>query len=245
MCRQLESSDIDVINLQEVFTHRDRKLIERNLPSFAYSSYEPSLLGPKGALVTFSRLPIEKTSYISYFSATKPLDLAKLPRFSLVKSGMKGILTSRLTIVPLTLVNTHPLANDDWEWSASNRFNDLQKAQLDTLATVVKAQIAQYSEGLVLGCDLNVAKDSEPFETFLAKSGLHDPFQGDVTPTFHSEFLAGNYRSRCIDVLLASSDIVRDDSQNHRIFENMTDIQDLGAGYITDHQGLSITVAVG
>jgi hypothetical protein len=70
----IESSDINVINFQEVFTHRQRRLLDASLPSFGYSTYDPSATGPKGALVTFSKFPIQKSRHESFYSSSRLAD---------------------------------------------------------------------------------------------------------------------------------------------------------------------------
>lgn len=241
LCRRLEQSSIDIINLQEVFTHRDRHLFEEYLPSFGYATFENALFGPRGALMTFSRLPMEKVSYDSYRDAAKSANAAELPRLSLMKSAMKGILVSQLKDIPLTVVNTHPLANDDWNWSDENRFYPLQEAQLNKLASVIQRQQALSENAIVLGCDLNVAKNSSLFRNFLGKSCLRDIFQADTAPTFYREFLEPGQTAQSIDFLLASGGVVR---ASERIFADKAILEGYGGAYLTDHQGLSVNLSV-
>lgn len=231
----VEASDIDVINFQEVFTHRQRKLLEASLPSFGYTTYESAMTGPRGALVTFSRIPIEKVSYESFRSVSKAVDHSGLPRFVLAKSSLKGILVSRLKDSSLAIVNTHPLANYDWDWSPDNRFHSLEEVQLGKIADVIHYLRAN-GYRIALGADLNVAKSSGLFRTFLARTGLHDAFEGDESPTFNAEFVAGGRKPECIDYLLASDHIGINGS--YRLFEGKVDVEGDGAMYLTDHDGL-------
>lgn len=241
LCEILEASDIDVVNLQEVFTHQDQQLFERYLPSFAYTAFEKSLLGPKGALATFSRLPLEKASYESYLSATRHADRTDLPRSALAKSALKGVLVSRLLSAPLSVVNTHPLANDDWDWRHSNRFHSLQQAQLGKLAGVVLREAAMPGQHVAVGCDANVAKDSTPMDDFLMSSRLHDAFQDNLEPTFYGAFLSNPELAPCIDFVLHSSSIIASDQ--HRIPTTGPLNQDGTPTYLTDHQGLQASLS--
>ena len=54
----LEKGDADVVCLQEIATYWHLWLLARAMPSFRYVSYSRATLGPAGALVTFSRLPV-------------------------------------------------------------------------------------------------------------------------------------------------------------------------------------------
>lgn len=233
--KRLEASEISLVNFQEVFTHRQRKLLQANLPSFNYSVFEPGLTGPKGALVTFSRLPLEKVSYESFRSISQQADRSGLPPFVLAKSSLKGVLVSRLKDLPLGVVNTHPLANNDWDWSSGNRFYSLEAVQLGMVATIVKDLCAS-GLAVALGGDLNVAKDSTLFRDFLGKSGLQDVFRGDTSPTFHSEFVTGNRVPTCIDYLLTTGRLAA--GNPHKIFEQRVLTESQSEIYLTDHQGL-------
>jgi exonuclease III len=241
LCEALEASDIDVVNLQEVFTHQDQRLFERYLPSFTYSAFEKSLLGPKGALATFSRLPLEKVGYKSYFSATRQADRTELPRTALAKSALKGVLVSRLATAPLSIINTHPLANDDWDWRRTNRFHSLQQAQLGKLARTIVQESTVPGQQLVLGCDANVAKGSAPFNEFLTTSGLHDAFADDTEPTFYGAFLYDPKLAPCIDFILHTSGITISDQR--RVPTTGPLNEDGTPIFLTDHQGLQATLS--
>lgn len=231
----IETSDISVINFQEVFTHRQRRLLGASLPSFGYSTYEPSATGPKGALVTFSKFPIQKSRYESFYSSSRLADRTHLPSLTLAKSSLKGTLVSLVTDSSLAIINAHPLANDDWDWSSANRFHSLEEMQLGKIASIVNDLEANGLE-VALGADLNVSKSSDLFSAFLGKAGLHDAFEGDVEPTFHAEFVAGRRDPECIDYLLASNNLKLDKA--YRFLEGKVEVGGEGEIYLTDHQGL-------
>lgn len=233
--RLIEASDINLINFQEVFTHRQRRLLGASLPSFRYSVYEPSATGPKGALVTFSRLPIRKDRYESFSSSSRKADRSELPPLTLAKSSLKGTLVSRMSDSALAIVNAHPLANYDWDWSPDNRFHSLEEMQLGKIASVVNDLEANGLE-VALGADLNVAKSSALFRAFLGKSGLHDAFVGDTEPTFHAEFVTGERSPECIDYLLVGDNIKL--GKSYRFYEDKITVEGEGEIYLTDHQGL-------
>src|SRR5215475_7375916 len=60
---EFEAGDADVVCVQEVLTHWHLRLLVRRMPSFRQVSWRPSLAGPAGGLVTFSRLPATGTTY--------------------------------------------------------------------------------------------------------------------------------------------------------------------------------------
>ncbi len=68
--RALDGSDLDVINLQEVWGRRELAVIRARLPSFPYVAWRRGLAGqPAGGLVTFSRRPVGAVSFTSFRGA--------------------------------------------------------------------------------------------------------------------------------------------------------------------------------
>jgi len=159
-------------------------------------------------------------------------DTGSLPQFTMAKSRLKGALVSRLTDSPLTIVNAHPIANDDWDWSPTNSFNSLQQAQLETLASVITNQ----NGNVVLGTDLNVAKTSGLFKDFLSKCALNDVFASSNTPTFANEFMAKGLRPECIDFVLCTVGVAANKAQ--LIAPNTANDR-----FLTDHFGLVATLS--
>jgi hypothetical protein len=71
----LEAGDAEVACFQEVLTWWHLRLLTRQMRSFRHVSLRPSLAGPAGGLVTFSRLPVSGTVYRA--SVSRP----RLPAF--------------------------------------------------------------------------------------------------------------------------------------------------------------------
>ncbi len=241
ICEKLESSDIDVINFQEVFTERNRRFLKKHLPSYGYASFKSSMVGPKGGLITFSKLPMAITGFSSYFSASRGATAKGLSPYDLLKSSLVGgILVSRLTdYSSISIINTHlSAANPEWDWSNSNRFHSLQSAQLDALANVVTEEKASTGNLTILAGDLNVAKGSTLFTSFLSKSGMYDAFANDTKPTFHQDFLKTGLATSAIDVLLTSKINTVVHGSSERIFQDMPNVLGPDQIYLTDHVGL-------
>src|SRR5579884_364752 len=72
IAQEFERLAPDVINLQEVHTYSLLKTIKASLPSYPHIVYEPSLIGPKGGLVTFSKHPLHKLQFTLFTFATQP-----------------------------------------------------------------------------------------------------------------------------------------------------------------------------
>ena len=174
-----EASAIDVVNFQEVVTYQHLRLLTRRMPSFRYVSYRPALPGPAGGVVTASRQPVAERRYERF--PVPPATAGFSPLFRL-RGALKGTLVTRLAQPGLCVVNTHPLANVDGDWSPASRFYPVHQAQLASLARVVRALP---SPSVVCG-DFNVTRDSTLHRDFLLDTGLVDAFEGHVRRRFTS-----------------------------------------------------------
>jgi endonuclease/exonuclease/phosphatase family metal-dependent hydrolase len=212
IAREFEDSDVDVVNFQEVLTYYHLRQLVRWMPSYLHVSYRRSAVGPAGGLVTFARRPVEDTRYF-------PLPAAGL-------AGLKGALVTRLP--PAYVVNTHPQANVDGDWSESNRFYRTHREQLTALADIVDAL-----PGPAIVCgDFNVPRESDLFRDFISKAYLIDAFAGACPPTFHAAYLPPGRTSQCIDFVLVTG----------AINVQSADLMFTTPPYVSDHLGLRVSL---
>jgi endonuclease/exonuclease/phosphatase (EEP) superfamily protein YafD len=224
----LEGGDADVVCLQEVFSWWHLRLLARRMRSFGHVSFRTSPLGPVGGLVTFSRLPLSGQVYQGFGMPPKAPGISRLVRF---RAALKGALVTRLARPRLCVVNTHPVANWDGDWTQGSRFYPLHKSQLDVLARVVRGV-----PGPAVVCgDFNVDRDSSLFDGFMAGTGLADAFEGRCPATFRAEYLPAGETPHCIDFIL-SADGVKAEAATVMFAGK----EPLGGGsdYVSDHLGL-------
>jgi hypothetical protein len=182
-----EASDVDVACFQEVHTYAHLALLVRQMRSFRHVSFRRALPGPAGDVVTFSRVPVSSTAFRGFGPVT-----ARIPWPARLRARMKGALVTRLTCPEASVINTHPLANTDGDWSEANRFFLAHRAQLAALSGVVGGVPAS----VVVCGDFNVDRDSALFSDFVSETGLDDAFEGRCPPTFRAEYLpAGGGRA--------------------------------------------------
>lgn len=81
---------------------------------------------------------------------------------------------------PLTVVNTHLSANRDDDWSAGNRWEPVQRAELDRLTGIVSGTRGP----LVVTGDLNLPDGAALLREFTAANGLTDARAGEPGPTY-------------------------------------------------------------
>jgi len=245
ICKLFENSNVDVINFQEVFTYRNLRLLKNNLPSYKYVLFVPYAFGPRGALVTFSKIPLGKVGYASYFSSAMEADRSNLPKLSLLRSTLKGMMVLQAKSLPLTIINTHLLYNVDLDWSPSSRSNSIQKAQLGKLEETTKAQYKlNPRNNVVVAGDLNVETGSELIKGFLDASSLYDFFEDDDKPSFHNEYVPSPKFRHRIDYLLTNNQKSASASGTRRIFTEKVKLANDQTVYLTDHQGLVVTMSL-
>jgi hypothetical protein len=225
---KLDTGDADVVCFQEVLSYWHLRLLVKGMRSFRQVSYRPSLPGPAGGLVTFSRLPVSGTAYRGFGIPPQAPGVRRRIR---LQAALKGALVTRLARPGPCVINTHPIANWDGDWSEANRFYPLHRAQLDALARVVRRAPAP---AVVCG-DFNVDRDSTLFSGFIDGTGLTDAFGGGCPPTFRAEYLPPGEMPHCIDFIL-TTDGVRTEAAT-LLFTEKEPLPD-GPGYVSDHIGL-------
>jgi endonuclease/exonuclease/phosphatase family metal-dependent hydrolase len=228
--RAFEASDVDVVNFQEVLTYYHLRQLVRWMPSYRQVSYKPSVAGPAGGLVTSSRVEVARTEYVRF-----PVPPAGLPRLSRLNAALKGTLVIQSPLA--YVVNTHPMANVDGDWSESSRFYGLHRQQLATLADVVDAL-----PGPAVVCgDFNVARESTLYRDFINDTHLIDAYDGACPPTFHAEYLPPGRPSQCIDFVLVTGAVSVESAD--LMFTDKVAMPG-GSGYVSDHLGLRVTALV-
>ena len=223
-----EAGDADVVCFQEVCTYYHLRQLARHMPSFRFAGFRAALPGPAGDVVTFSRLPMSATAYHGFGPSRRAPGIGPLIR---LRARMKGALVTRLADPAISVVNTHPVANTDGDWSPSNRFSPVHRAQLAAVARVVR----NIPVPAVVCGDFNVDRDSALFGEFIAGSGLDDAFDGGCPATFRAEYLPAGETPHCIDFILTAGEIKAEAAEV--LFEDRQILRG-GTGYVSDHLGL-------
>ena len=219
-----DAGDADVVCCQEVLTYWHLRLLVRRMRSFRQVSYRPGPFGPAGGLVTFSRRPVSGTAFRRF---GRPPRAPGVPRASRFQARLKGALVTRLARPELCVINTHPVANYDGDWSEANRFYPLHRAQFAVLAHVVN----EAGPRAVICGDFNIARESPLFGEFTAATGLADAFEGACPPTFRAEYLPAGATTHCIDFILTAGEVTVESAA--LVFAEKEPL-----GYVSDHIGL-------
>ncbi|MBI3944171.1 MAG: endonuclease/exonuclease/phosphatase family protein [Chloroflexi bacterium] len=180
IARELDSAPVDVVCLQEVQFSPYIPFLDRALPNFPFMAYEPFYYAPKGGLMTFSRLAIKTADYTLYPERGwwhTPSIADRLLH--------KGILATELFHGNhrVQILNTHLTANYDADWSPGNRYAQVELAQLRQLAAFVNGIDPQST--VVIAGDFNIPRHSWLYDEFVTATGVIDPLEGNLTPTYY------------------------------------------------------------
>src|SRR5207302_1964114 len=93
---------------------------------FPFVAYQPSLFGPKGGVVIFSRLPIENHTFYHFSALGSFKNLSFYTR--LLRNGM---LVCKIKDTPLTILNTHLVTDFEFEESSTNHLYSYVKNQVE------------------------------------------------------------------------------------------------------------------
>jgi len=219
-----DAGDADVVCCQEVFTYWHLRQLVRRMRSFREVSYSRGAAGPAGGLVTFSRRPVSGTRFRRF---GRPPLAPGVPWVTRLRAGGTGALVTRLAGPELGVVNTHPVANHDGDWSETNRYYPLHRAQFAVLARIVR----EAGPRAVVCGDFNLSRESSLFGEFRAVTGLADAFAGTCPPTFRAEYLPAGATTHTIDFILTAGEVAADGTA--LVFAGQERL-----GYVSDHIGL-------
>ncbi|HEX5303894.1 MAG TPA: endonuclease/exonuclease/phosphatase family protein [Streptosporangiaceae bacterium] len=225
-----DAGDADVVCCQEVFTYWHLRQLVRQMRSFRQVSYGRGAAGPAGGLVTFSRRPVSGTGF-RRFGRPPPAPGVPLP--SRVRARYTGALVTRLGAPELCVINTHPIANHDGDWSETSRYYPLHQAQFAMLGRVAR----EAGPRAVVCGDFNLSRESSLFGEFTAATGLADAFRGTCPPTFRAEYLPAGATTHTIDFILTAGGVTADGTA--LVFAAKERL-----GYVSDHIGLRARLAL-
>jgi sphingomyelin phosphodiesterase 2 len=221
--------------LQEVHTYLHLRMLAAKMPSFTHVRYTATAVGPAGGLVTFSRRNAEGTSAFHRFGAARAHGV---PWRTRLLANLKGSLVTRLTQPAMTIVNTHPSAVRDGDWTERGRFAPLQRRQYAVLARLVAG--LPDDEAVAVCGDFNAPADSEVHRQLLSATSLHDAFEGRCPPTFRAEYLPAGELPHCIDFILVRGALAK---HTETMLADPVPLPG-GSGHVSDHVGLRASLLI-
>ena len=239
-CRRIDASDIDVINLQEIWGPRAFAAVRPRLPSFPHVAWQRGIgRRPAGGLVTFSRVPLGDVSYRSFRGPVPDVGGVGFRVRMTVNSLVQGVLLTGLAGLDTIVANTHVPANKDGDWSATNRHHGIQRAHVRRLQAAVR-RASRGARAAVLTGDFNIASDSPLYPTIVEGGQWRDPFAATDPPTFHVEYLPAGARGRRIDYMLVAGEAAAADPQ--MLFGEPVDLPGGRRTHLSDHVALAAQI---
>lgn len=232
------NSQTDIVQLQEIFSYWHLHLIKRNMSNFPYCAYKKGFLGPKGGLVTFSRLPLKTIGFSDYqsslISARTVVDMRIF----------KGCLTTKLLNYNLILINTHLNSNPDWNFKNGNIYDKLLISQIKQFHKVINESKKQTSLVIAAG-DFNINKSSIYYKKLTNYPELTDLFAVYNTPTHPKGFLTildkGNTR---IDYIFLIGNKTKNlKIETKELLKNKINLKNGLFDYVSDHICLQTTIS--
>ncbi len=225
------SSTVDVIQFQEVFTYLHLALFKYFLSGYQYCQFQASYMGPKGGLVTFSRHQLIKHRHINYSRHFVPY----LGKSIIELFTQRGLLITEIKGFSVALINTHLTAVLNADWSQKSKYYKELSSEINEFHQLVNDESLN-KIGIATG-DFNTAKGSDLFWQLISCPRLNDPFEKDELPTRHQCFAALGRKTNCVDYIFVFGDkSLYKVKENKRIFTERP--------YASDHIGLQISLTL-
>ncbi|MEZ4620451.1 MAG: endonuclease/exonuclease/phosphatase family protein [Caldilineaceae bacterium] len=236
--RELDRLAVDVVCLQEVQSRRALRLFGATSATYPTATYQSAPRHPLGGLCTLSRQTVHHRKFIRYTNQGPWLGPTMMDRLT-----RKGVLITEIDhrTLPITVLNTHILANYGGNWQRQARSARQQWHQLAELAAIVRKQPADVL--LLLAGDFNIPRGCWLYTDFLAQSGLTDPLAGDYRPTYRPfPGVSARYALPIDFVFLRTPPGMAVKTQTALHFAGRVPYAGGGVGYMSDHLGVQVTV---
>jgi endonuclease/exonuclease/phosphatase family metal-dependent hydrolase len=235
----LNESQVDVLLLQEVQLARYVPILREVFSNFSYSAHEPFLFAPKGGLLILSRYPLIEAEFTLY-AKRGPLHTPAAADWML----HKGFLKARVAlpgIIPVTVINTHLVANYSADWSKSNRYARHQLAEVRQLAAAVNH--VPHDALVAVGGDFNFPRRSWLYHEFGRLTGTYDPLHASDEPTFRPPRLFRSRHTHALDHVFVRKPRRAECRATARIvLQDPIELVNGRQGHLSDHYGIQAEI---
>lgn len=234
----LANSNADVACLQEVGRWRYLPLLRSDEKRWPTAVATPHGYAPKGGLVTLTRSPVERCDYHVFRERGSAASLHAAERYQ-----GKGVLVTSLMIdtLPVVVLNTHLAANYAANWSYTNPYAKVERAQLRQVAEVVES--LPHDALVIVAGDFNVPRHSWLYEELRAATGLIDPLAHDRTPTYRPLPGVPARAAQAIDHILVRMPPHLSCTLEARLcFTEQVVLAHGSEGFLSDHLGVRVTL---
>lgn len=229
------SSDVDVILLQEIMTYGHFFLMKKHLNTYKYICYEKSYIGPKGGLVIFSRSPLQFKSYLTYPKRFSRWDLSLIDVLT-----FKGILIAQLKDRDILLLNTHLNAVFDTNWTPYGKYYKTLKSQIEFFNKKLFGLRNAHTSVVACG-DFNTERSSGLQKNLIKGTVFSDVFFSKPRPTHRTTFFMRS-KDYCIDYIFFNGNKRYSLISKSYLFTEKMHLGKNRMGFVSDHIGLMIVL---
>lgn len=233
----------DIVTLQEVYLFHTFRHLKKLLRDYPYVGYQRMFFGPRGGIVIFSKIPLEKTEYIDFKDRGQYTNKAITGQLT-----RKGVLLTKIKDLPLWILTTHLIQNSDYPWieniwNEQNKFSGLIQSQLDQTASIVQT-LTKTDMNVIITGDFNIPKRTNFYRHFIKDAGVIDTFAKFNQPTYHKAFIPETAQAERLDYIFYNSKggVLKSSDQKH-ILENPVVVKTEEI-YLSDHVGLMTTFTI-
>jgi endonuclease/exonuclease/phosphatase family metal-dependent hydrolase len=236
IAKTINESTLDIVCLQEIFSHYNHFLMDKWLTNFPYRVNKPSPLGLYGGLAIYSKLPIE---FVKFHIYTYPEGMS-IPFYT--KLAQSGILVAKLKDIPLTLATTHLTTDTVHDLTPKNKYFQLIQNQIFQAAEIFKDS----ENSVILTGDFNTNKGSMLYKDFLRATQAKDVFADTDKHTYSPQrtpyrFPAEN-PSRIDYIFMKENNLKIKPENLIHMFEEQAKLQSGKTSYLSDHIGIATTL---
>lgn len=228
----MNTSDADVIALQEVYTYAQLMIFKKLLKAYPYITFEPFILGPKGGCVIFSKVKMKKEKFILFEKKGGWFDKSII--WHLLRNG---ILVTRLSEYPIYIFNTHLTANLDFDWSKENKYTPYIVAQLQQMKEV----ISSYGKNsiVIAAGDYNTDKKSPLYQNFMQSADVRDVLHSSHIASYNAAFMPDGKNPPSVDyIFVYDKERKMDISSAEYIYDKKVAFENGQNQYVSDHYAI-------
>lgn len=234
----LAASTADVACLQEVGRWRYLPLLHHADERWPFVAATEHPYAPKGGLATLARVPILTQHYQRFDARGSAASLHATERYQ-----NKGMLVTTLMVAqqPVVVINTHLAANYIADWSYTNPYAKVERAQLREVAAAVNT-IPPNTLVVVAG-DFNVPRHSWLYKELCNLADLVDPLAASYEPTYRPMPGVPARAAQALDHILVRVPPALSPTFDAALcFVEPVLLQHGKMGYLSDHLGVQLQI---
>lgn len=179
LANMIKETDANVLAFQEVHTYVHLQILKKLLKNeFPYVIYQKFMYGPKGGVVTFSKLPLESVGFSRFSNHGSFRNITFYGR--LIRNGT---LVCKIKGCPIFILNTYLTTNPAANWDKMNLQAKIQETQVRDIAQIVTV-LKENNSAVVVAGDFNFPKASAAYRLFADLTNANDTFDNFSIPTY-------------------------------------------------------------